>query len=212
MKFIHYINESDVNRNQEFIETIKKDCGPYLEDSKNSSHILARYTKNNIVGIKLIVPRTDRRPMDTPIWMHNYIDDALKKRFKWKPRSEGVFAITNDKKYFDYKTKNLFNAYSYYPIFPIGKYEYLWSPTITDLYLSSGDVFRKYDINWRQITTFPKNEDMKQEFDAIMDTYKNDNIESFLNMYEYREIMIKCKSYYMVSAETAMQIIPELYK
>ena len=112
----------EIEGNQDDI--IRRDCQPFLVETKGN--ILFRGSVQHIKGIKKIDPRSDRRPTDTPGWAHKMLDGAFKKKFGWNARSEGVFA-----------TRSINNAEVYgvaYEFYPIGKFKYVWSPRIDDLY------------------------------------------------------------------------------
>lgn len=124
----------------EIYTTLTKDCGLFLKElektgspiPKNAKSIptslrwLLRGTMKSVDKIKKFTPRTDRRPKDTPDKLHNLFDKEFRKRFGWAARSEGVFVTSNYKEAKSYGTPYIF--------FPIGRYDYIWSPKIADLY------------------------------------------------------------------------------
>lgn len=59
--------------------------------------------------------------------LQKIFDEFFYKKFRWKPRSEGVFTIGD--------IKSIRGVYGIPYIFvPIGEYKYLWSPDVDDLY------------------------------------------------------------------------------
>jgi len=242
IKFIDYINEEilDDIYKKEFIrksiKTLKDECGPYIRDASDAKRFLGRWIKQEFRGINKIKPRTDRKPTDTPKWLHVYMDKLFFKKFGWKPRSEGVFALAVNK--IEYMT-------SYYPVFPIGEYGYIWSPKVTDLYMTLKDKFddtykdsnlkaylnerdlhmtlkNKFDDRpdhdgtvFKDLKKFPKNsESIKADLDALVDTYKDSDLKAYLNERDNsaREIMIRCESYYLISPNLIKDILPEMWK
>jgi len=121
MIFRNYLKEA-INK-EEIILLLKKNCGEFIK--KIGNYPLWRgYKKIN--DIKKIISRENRKPKDMDENVHEVLDELFKKNFGWKARSEGIFVSG------DYKT-----TYAYgtpYIFFPIGKYKYLWNPTILDLY------------------------------------------------------------------------------
>lgn len=223
MRFLDYINDSvqpehrstynildDIYRKEAvkgFVETLKKNCAQFIKDTKGIDLTMCRYVKNPVVGMHKFTPRVDRKPMDTPQWMHDYLDSLFLKKFGWKARSEGVFAVAvkNDKVgYFG----------SYYPMFPVGDYHYVWSPKVTDLYTTISDEVNDFDVrDWRHLTEFPEeNKRFKAAIDKLMRTYKDNNLKAYLNSQPpEREIMIKCEAYYLVETSLGTDIINGVY-
>lgn len=86
------------------------------------------------------IPRTDRRPKDTPELYHNIADNIFFDKFGWKARSKGVFVIS------DYGTAKSYNRPHIF--LPVNGYKYLWSNKYRDLYSDffedlENDVFKK---------------------------------------------------------------------
>jgi hypothetical protein len=106
-----------------------KECRPYLNELRKSNAQHFFYRGTDKIGGKRIMPvkpRKDRQPKDMPFEAHEYIDNYFKKKYGWKPRSEGVFTSYYQGNAGSYGQTTMF--------FPIGKYEYLFSPITTDLY------------------------------------------------------------------------------
>ena len=133
MRLKQYITESDMGI-EEIWSMIQKDCKPFLKEFKLNGHgdLFFRGTHHGLSrnGIKKFTPRKDRRPTDTPELISKMIDDEFKKKVGWKPRSEGVFTTTIRSRAGGYGETTIF--------FPIGKYKYVWSDEIIDLYTYLG--------------------------------------------------------------------------
>jgi len=127
-KLYEYLKKDESIFLNKLSKDIQKNCQPFIKEFKSSNvkYFLYRATKKNIKFYDKIIPRKDRKPRDTPLHIHKLIDDIFKDKFGWKPRSEGVFVNPNKTVISEYG-----NAYIF---IPIGKYEYLWSPKIDDLY------------------------------------------------------------------------------
>lgn len=110
------------------IKIIFKDCQPYLKEMRKNraDHFFYRGTRKRGDAITEIKPRQDRYPKDTPQDVQDYIDDFFQKKFGWRPRSQGVFT--------SYKDDDAKNYGSVHMFFPKGKYEYVFSPDVQDLW------------------------------------------------------------------------------
>jgi len=123
MRLKQYLNESYTA--EEVVEIIKKDCPrSYIVQTKGE--FFYRGTKDSINDIKKFKSRTDRIPKDTPPELHNMLDSLFKRYLGWHARSEGTFV--NGKK------DNISGYGISFMFFPIGKYDFVWSPSIEDLY------------------------------------------------------------------------------
>jgi len=134
----YIINETDLNNisDVDMINILINDCKPFLKDLlkylKNDKLFLLSGRQNNVNFFKGKV-RTNRKPKDTPVEYHNYIDKLFNNKFGWKARSNVIFCTSVLSAAEEY-------GYVVYMIFPIGKYKYLWNPKIDDLY---NDVFEE---------------------------------------------------------------------
>ena len=104
-----------------------KNCKEYLKDLniKSAGRVMYRGAYGD--DMTKIVPRKDRQPKDMDWEQSEALDDEFKRKFGWKPRSEGVFCsgdIQQAKGYGD----------GVFTVWPMGKYKLLWSWSIFDLY------------------------------------------------------------------------------
>lgn len=130
MRLQQYITEKYDNEFwNDWWPLIKRKCMPYLKDVKDtgSTNFFSRGMSGPQFQIKDV--RTDRRPVDTSIEIHNYWNGVFYKKFGWKPRSEGLFVWSKRGGY-------VFSEFSRI-IFPVGRYKALWSPYVSDLYVNS---------------------------------------------------------------------------
>ena len=73
--------------------------------------------------------RPDRKPTDTPLPIHEFMDNWFYKKFGVKFRSNAMFAT---------KSKGSSQIYgTVYVVFPIGEFKYCYSTVVSDLYPSS---------------------------------------------------------------------------
>lgn len=157
------------------VALIKKDCQPFLSQLDGAPMYRGLRRKagaHNEDFLKKEV-RIDRQPHLTRTENHEIIDGWMQRTFGINGRSATIFCSGDDT-----------TAYTYgnvYAIFPIGKFEFLWSPQIDDLF-----------------TDFPRD----------LEDGDEDGIEEFLENQNYtdknlaaaikssNEIMIQCEEYY----------------
>jgi len=219
MRFQRYILNEEVYQSNEIADILKKDCKPYFKEVGLDAPFLWRGQHSvTIPDIEKIVPRKDRRPRNTPINLHKIWDNAFKKKFGWKARSEGVFVGDE------------FDAVYYgrvYMFFPIGSYKYVWSEKYEDLtnnfdsetfryftrlskdsiegYLE--DKFRNQQLNynfdsdafikWKRENVEKIHKEMMKKAEGVVNDYTDKNLKSSLK--NKSEVSFLCKSYYLVN-------------
>ena len=192
---VHYLNEQDDMTDEQIKQIIQRDCAPYLREVGDKH--LFRGMPVNKQFLKKRTRLADRDPVDTPVELHKMINAYFVKEFK-KPFRNAMFC-----------TGKLSDATKYgiaYKVYPIGKFEYLWSPTIIDLWhsynknkgeiqdqliaagYSKNDVHtpdfihKKYELFIKDVVVgaFKHNEGLQQAIEADM------------------EVMVWCEEYYAV--------------
>ena len=189
MRLKHYINEAkDIPWEQ-----IKKDCQPFIKDLKDPKKMLYSGRKCQLTYIKKEI-RKNRKPADTPIVIHNWLDDLFKKKFGYKLRSECLFVTAR---------KGIARAYGMpYVIIPIGKIDMYHNTSVIDLYgtLDNEVLSLDYvDTHWQDtdnrnlelITMF------KEEAEKLVNTYKKISLTNVDKV----EIMLRAKEYYGINAD-----------
>ena len=119
----------------ELLTVLEKDCSQFIKDTGG---FLYRSTNRSLGGkiYQKVKSRKDRRPVDTPRNIHNWADQAFKKRFGWKARSEGVFTATRPA-----MTKGY--GMDLYLVFPLNGYKYVWSKEHYDFFISQSELETK---------------------------------------------------------------------
>jgi len=132
---------------------VERQCKQFIKELRKGKYTNLLYRGSNRsthIGTKSV--RQDRVPKDMPEDSHEAFDEAFDEVYGWKARSTGLFCTGNSNNAGSYGTVQI--------IFPIGKYEYLWSSNITDLYSDSGDgkdisetepdssLLREWEIEW----------------------------------------------------------------
>ncbi len=179
-KFEKYLNEKSMKLTDslkedidDLIQSIKRECKPWLSSIKGCTagrrNIWRGIDSNDDMLRKTV--RTDRRPADTVKETHERNDKLFNRVYGWKPRSSGLFVNGG---------VGIATSYGFgepFLVFPIGKYIFLWSNTIQDLYATSNRI-----------------ESDKKLTDMIRKSYSDKNICRAIS--SQNEIMISCKSYY----------------
>lgn len=188
MKFKQFINESD-DRSYTII-AIEKECQPFIKAIRGASGFLYRndgYGSKG-PGYKKKV-RSDRRPMDSPIEIHEFVDEQFKKRFGWKGRSEGLFVWGANR--FSGKVDNP----NFFTVFPVGNFKFIWSPVVSDLYgdlVPFTDEFDGFLENWNKVNK----------------SYTDKNLKKAVT--SNNEIMIGCKEAWIIRRESLPTLNKEL--
>jgi len=136
-----YLNESEEDI-PKFIKGIKSDCLPFIKEMEDNWKTYPKFLYRGMKSGEYLskhTVRNDRRPLHTPKEIHDLVDINMKKKFGWKPRSEGLFVTPS-------KDEALGYGPAYY-IFPIGNYKYIWSPYIEDFYVDLRSKFPSWMLN-----------------------------------------------------------------
>ena len=143
--------------------------------------------------------RRDRYPTDTPADISERLDDALKDKFGWRPRSEGLFCFPHEGRH----AAAEFGAV--YQIFPMGSMKFVYNPKRKDVTRTLAQMWRDANIEIHD------DDDDDSEYPEHVETKINSVIQSLANEYQdtgfidamegpAREIMIKCDHYLMMPA------------
>ena len=183
-----------------FIKKLKKECDEYFYASRqfNTNLPLYRGMKKKISTYEVIIPRKNRKPLSTDPVVHRLLDEEFKKQFGWRARSEGVFC-TGDYPPGIYGER--------YYIFPIGKFDFLWSPDVKDLTVSL-DHSGIFTTDYKLDPSVPMNTVNDVVF-QLVSTYQDDDFLAALR--SGNEIMLRCKKYYALNVKT-VESSPEIYE
>lgn len=205
MRLIQYLNENEID---DIKKKIHKECKPFLNTSKGYSLWRGMRNKERIGKFKV---RKDRKPLDTPADVHKEFDSIFKKHFGWHARSSGLLTSGD---------KAVAGSYgTLYQVFPIGKFRFLWSKSVHDLYGMYVEFMTKQGLmyagggDWKffkgvnlklvksdnmylgkkELAVY-QNKVFKQLDDLIKKEYNDKNLDKAIN--SRNEIMIDCKEYY----------------
>jgi len=180
MRFKQYLTEGSLTQ-KEILDIIEKDCKPFLTDwrkLKTDDFLLSGRKNKDRFSKKQV--RKNREPLNTPLSIHNLMDDWFYKKFGIRSRSNAVFCS------FDEKTAD---SYGYtFLIFPIGKYKAVSSKIIEDL----------YNFIFEDRTDREKEYSKEKLHQEIIKTLEKGDYTDKLVCHG-NEIMITCKEYYMVN-------------
>ena len=188
MRLLNYLTEEvDVQsllKNNRIVDLYKKH-NMFFYRGKKSSSIISEY--------QVFDRRKDRRPMDMPPHLHKDFDIEFQKKFSWKPRSEGVFAIAASYIAMLYGTPYVF--------IPIEPFRYIYSHSITDLYreIKSETYYITYEESL--ILKSPKlysKEEYQKIINKMVNSYRNDTITHALM--KETEIMFDCDRYLLINS------------
>ncbi len=203
MRLINYLNEDKL---PEIVNIIKDKCKPFLKEW-DGNYFLYRGIKKHF-DYEVLQVRNDRKPKDMPLPLHNMFDNAFQKRFGWKARSNSVFCTGNQTITEEYG--------ALFIVFPSGKYSYISSTEIEDLYVYFTDVetldderFYKYFDNnlsrdYSDFGDLYNNKKDDKSFMKAVELYINELVKTYKNnglnkmIMQGNEIMIRCNEYIAV--------------
>jgi len=129
LRLERYITEEYLSEEfdvDQVLELVEKNCSDIFNVMKTNHNALWRgVDREPSSNITEMVPRTDRRPRDTKMWLHTRLDDAFKAKFGWRVRSEGTFATASMNFADQFGSPHMF--------FPFDGYKYVWNPNVHDL-------------------------------------------------------------------------------
>jgi hypothetical protein len=176
MTFKDYILETEKKLTDKdflkgWVANVKQHCNM-------SDMILFRGMKSNRVFGNNSV-RTDRRPRDTALDIHNLLDSIFKKQLGIKARSQTLFTYLRRKDVAHYASE----GGSTYIVIPVNPVKFIFSPYVDDLKTYIDDHLKVDDENF------------ESELEKLVKTYEVTNtVPDTLH-----EIMCLCDSYYFIS-------------
>ena len=127
--FKQYLSESNIRSEaNQWVKHIKHDCAPFLKQYSNTllyRGIILNYDVPNKDILEKESYLTDRRPKDVSKKVHDTLNTLFATTFK-HPYRNGVF-VSGDLEIAE-------NYGDVYIILPIGSFDYIWSPYISDMF------------------------------------------------------------------------------
>lgn len=169
------LTEKENQELRQILDILEDDCKYFIREwQKTNLGFLYRGYGFSPRIINSIKPRRDRYSKDIPEILHEHFDEIFKAKFGWGARSEGVFCTSKESMAKSYGHSSFF--------FPAGKYQYLWSPNIDDLYakVEGGlDDYTDYDLSSYDYEDYE--DDWGDEYGVNKDgswSYKGDEYDS----------------------------------
>ena len=197
--------ESPSILNKQIASKIIEDCKPYIHeviDIDNNRLFrglqLASFSQRADLiaeGVYKAAVRKDRKPLNSGLAVHKFIDDWMLTNLGSRFRSQSIFC-----------TANRVTSLSFgkpFVILPIGKFSFAWSPFIEDLY---SDVFEIEEAN---DASFDKDHISKVLRDS---DYRTTDLINMINEYPSHEVMINCDEYYAFDENTFDNYFYPLYQ
>jgi hypothetical protein len=219
MKFEKFLNEETLEDIKEAAKMVARDSKPYIKENIVKIYtgsaafkvdgILYRGYKGRPDPILKVTPRGNRKPVDIPIDIHKRLDVLFKEKFGWKVRSEGVFTSGES---------IVASAYGSgaYIVFPIGKYKYVWSPKVYDMWESLKDHHGLVAGNpsdmggTAQSLYVPGLTTHEKSLKTIVNSYTDKNLAKGIK--KGGEITLKVGSYYLLDRNNMGTFLKELGK
>ena len=169
---------------------LKENCQPYFRQWA-PHHYLYRGIEGEFTS-GIFTTRKQREPSDTPLWLHNALNELFEKKFGWKVR-DGVFA-THDTEVAQHYGDAV------YCIFPVGEFEYVWSPHVADFYTAMEENLKEWQAavaakDYTPIAEWIEKAEYTNKGLRKLATANESRYGTFIN-----EISIKCEKYYAIRA------------
>ena len=194
MRLQQYLTESQQTP-EEIIDILHKDCSDYFKYIRYGVKSFRGSVSGPPVWAKK-TPRKNREPLNTDKDTHKLLDNAFKKKFGWKVRSEGVFATAHFDQAEDYGDP--------YYFFPSNGFKMVYSSDINDLYMYTG---KKDHI----ISTYGGMESYIDQ--RIIPSYKQGGPKDINKALQtFNEVIFKCKFYYLVDTDFVTEFFDMVYE
>lgn len=174
MEFYKWLNENW--RDDQIKEILSNDCRPFLNDLKKCNNKFLYSGRKKIQNFYTSKVRKNRTPKNTPKELHEQLDNAFNDIFGIKARSQTLFCAT---KY----TASRYGDPFY--IFPIDKYEVIWSNKVEDLYIDN--VLDLKDQNFEYVKNW------------VEENYQKGNLCKAIE--SGNEVMVYCDKYLAINTE-----------
>lgn len=217
MRFKHYlINEQDQTERlaqqlTQAAQQIAGDCAPYLQSIADASGLdnnaLYRGMQTSEPHVERSV-RKNRKPVDMPPQLHEFLDQWFKDKFGVAARSNGLFVSTGEKQASNYGVP--------YFVFPKGQFSVIASREVRDLFdmLNQlimddprfADVSSLYDMGNKQL-----GKKQLKVLERILDQaeYKQYNVKS---LQDEVEAVVICDSYHAINSTINPHILDHFFE
>jgi len=195
MRLQQFITEKTEDT-EKIIEMLHKDCSEYFDNIQFGVKSFRGH--KGISGIyEKITPRTDRKPRDMPLEVHERLSKSLKRKFKWNPREEGVFVTGVLEEAEGFGTP--------YYFYPSNGFKMVWNTKIFDIfeYLRAHGYVKKGKVI---------DDEYVYEISKIMRSYKSGGPKDINTALQSgNEVAFKCKFYYLVDIDFVTNNFDDIY-
>ena len=169
---------------EQIAKLIQSDCGPFLREADGK--LIYRGLKKQAEDFIKKTVRVDRKPKNTSAAVHHLIDEVFYKLFGIYGRSACVF-VSGD--------QSEVNPYGrIHAVFPIGDFEFLWSPGVIDLFYQESEIEA-------HIHGLSDKNALAALTDYVEDSgYRTTDLPRAIH--SGHEIMIQCSEYYALPIDT----------
>lgn len=178
---------------KQILKTLLEDCKPYIDTLRqcDRGNLLVRAYKGEIHELELFDHNLEfRPPLNTPLEIHNRVNELLESKLGWKVRN-GIFSYGIN--ILEHEPYDLGYGKNYF-VFPKGDFEFAYSLNVFDFFgLISHN---KLDDNQLLETLDYQSTNLCKAIKTITDE------EHFSN-----EIMLKAHQYYLVDIRMKEQVI-----
>jgi hypothetical protein len=207
MKYLQtYENVKEENEIEHILTT---ECRPFLEFGhifyrgfNNYPSNKFRFFTNTIRNYKLFTSVKTRQPLDTPLEIHKKINKLFFEKFGWYARSEGIFATPNGS-----ITKQYGKTYLFVPV---GDFEYLYNPVVTDFYVVLRNKNFLEPEYWLTMNKKTNIDDyytaLDKTLNELVDGYRDTGYNPFV------ESIFKCDKYYLINTKYLKTVKKLFYK
>ena len=211
--FKQFICEADPKSNSmnssELTDLLMNDCDYFLNESSQQGVLVRgmksfkgqamsmphpRDLKSDDVTFSEIIVRQARSPTDTPIKTHEMLDAWFNDHFGFKARSQAVFCMGGSER----GVRAISNYGRPHIVMPIGKFKYVWSPIVDDLYARTAGIAWDRDYDENDEDNYAEPEKM---IDKFMSAHNYTDKRLDAAVVQRYEIMIACSKYYAFKYE-----------
>lgn len=138
MKLHQFLKENSSHLLDDVLDTLRTNCSHFLDESRGNLYRGIGFNGEikNAKSVDEVLERhfirKDRRARDNKQEFNDFIDSVTKDAVGFKMRSESLFTTT------DLDTAEHYGDVAL--IFPIGEFQFAWSPLIKDLYFTFFDA------------------------------------------------------------------------
>ena len=178
MKSKSFILEDAQDKIEEYVGLIKRDCMGFIRQA-NGQYLYRGLGTASDEFLSKSIRLTGRMPKDVPSLLHYTINEYFINNFG-APFRNAMFCSGS---------QHLADFYgNIYGVFPIGNFDFVWSPEVDDLYME-----------WDEVEHDEHDVMVDNLMDEVAQTYKNDNLEQAIK--SNNEIMVRTRDYYAIKNE-----------